>query len=298
MPKISDNKKGLVLLNAYTIVPGLGQFAYRLQDEFSRLGVQIDVKTNEEIYAFINGDGLIPPLNSQYDFCIFLDKDPYISHLLEKSGLHLFDNADAIELCDDKMKTYLTLANHGIEMPKTVPGPLRYVAPTKDAFLRNLEKELSYPIVIKENFGSQGQNVYLAHDFGELKEIDTRIGDNPRLFQEMIPSSFGEDFRLIIIGGQFIAGMKRSSQGKDFRSNLGQGGIGEIVEMPDSYKALAIKAATILHLDYCGVDLLQGSHGEPILCEVNSNAFVTGIEKTTSINVTKAYAEHIIKTIY
>jgi gamma-F420-2:alpha-L-glutamate ligase len=60
---------------------------------------------------------------------------------------------------------------------------------------------------------------------------------------------------------------------------------------------MAEKAASILGLDYCGVDVLIGPKGEPILCEVNSNAFIEGIEKVTGVNVASAYAHHIEKSI-
>ena len=60
---------------------------------------------------------------------------------------------------------------------------------------------------------------------------------------------------------------------------------------------LAGKAAQILKLDYCGVDLLKGKDGEPILCEVNSNAFLKGIEEVTGINIAYLYAKHIDDTL-
>ena len=57
------------------------------------------------------------------------------------------------------------------------------------------------------------------------------------------------------------------------------------------------KIAKILNLDYMGVDLMYGENGEPILCEVNSNAFFEGMEKATNINVAKAYAEYVLSAI-
>jgi glutathione synthase/RimK-type ligase-like ATP-grasp enzyme len=40
--------------------------------------------------------------------------------------MRLFNSADAIEACDDKMLTYMKLLHFHIAMPKTVPGPLHY----------------------------------------------------------------------------------------------------------------------------------------------------------------------------
>ena len=43
-----------------------------------------------------------------------------------------------------------------------------------------------------------------------------------------------------------------------------------------------------------GVDLLIGKNGEPVLCEVNSNAFFHLAEEVTGVNVAKSYVEHIL----
>ena len=50
--------------------------------------------------------------------------------------------------------------------------------------------------------------------------------------------------------------------------------------------------------DYCGADILEGPNGEPILSEVNSNAFYEGIEKTTGVNVAGCYVDYLIKKNY
>ena len=88
--------------------------------------------------------------------------------------------------------------------------------------------------------------------------------------------------------------MKRSSE-TDFRSNIELGGVGEAFELPEPFKAVAERAASALGLDYCGLDLLFGDDGSPILCEVNSNAFFAGIERVTGVNIAGRYAEHIIE---
>ena len=104
------------------------------------------------------------------------------------------------------------------------------------------------------------------------------------------------DVRVIVIGGHTVAAMERRNDG-DFRSNVAQGGSGEKIDLLEEFRIVAESCAEILGLDYCGVDLLYGKDGEPIVCEVNSNAFFSGIEKATGVNVAKAYAEHIINNL-
>ena len=59
----------------------------------------------------------------------------------------------------------------------------------------------------------------------------------------------------------------------------------------------AERVAEILGLDYCACDLLIGSDGEPILTEVNSNAFFAEGERVTGVDVAGAYAEYIVRNI-
>ena len=58
---------------------------------------------------------------------------------------------------------------------------------------------------------------------------------------------------------------------------------------------LCEKAARIIGLDYCGVDVLLG--GVPAICEVNSNAMFAAMERTTGVNVARLYAEHIVDCV-
>lgn len=290
--------KGLIIVNAYEVFPAVQHMVDRLAAEFAALKIDIEVKTNAEILSYIGSDGELYSADLEDDFCIFLDKDLYTSHLLEQAGIRLFNSADAIEACDDKMLTYMRLIHFGIPMPKTVPGPLHYGVKTNEVFITNLQKVIPFPIVCKENYGSMGQNVYLASNAEDLKSIEQKITTEPRLFQELIKSSWGIDYRLIVIGGHFKVGMRRRSLTGDFRSNIALGGIGEAVTIPDDFIRVAERAASILKLDYCGVDLLEGPHGEAILCEVNSNAFIQGIEQVTKYNVAAEYAKYVYKKIY
>lgn len=289
--------KGIAITNAYLVLPGIAYVLKRMKEEFAKLGVSLTNVSNASIYASLNSDGSLVTSFPKVDFILYLDKDPYLASLLTKLGYRLFDKADAIRLCDDKMLTYLSLANQGIRMPKTISAPLNYSSSYSGEFIPNLEKELSYPFISKTNFGSQGQGVKMIHSRDELLAREKDIGHSPRLYQENIASSFGHDYRLIIIGDKLVAAMERHGPTGEFRSNIALGGSGEKVNIPANYAEMAIKASRILDLDYCGVDILEGENKEPILSEVNSNAFMEGIEKISGVNVAKAYCTHILKSL-
>lgn len=291
--------RGLVVVNAYDVLPAIRHFIDRMAFEFKPMNVELDVKSTAEIYAFIGSNGELYSVDLPYDFVLFLDKDRYISHLLEESGMRLFNKARAIEACDDKMITYMNLMHFGIRMPMTVSGPLHYSLLDNEDFLKNLINVIHFPIVVKTNFGSQGEGVYLAHDYEELKQIETKVAYRPRLYQEFIETSKGFDYRLVCVNGKYVAGYKRRSLSDDFRSNIAQGGVGVQHTMSPFQIETAERIARALDLDYCGIDLLEsGDRERPILCEVNSNAFLDGVEKVTGINVAKEYAKHIFDEIY
>lgn len=293
--KGGGNMKGVILVNAYKIYDSVAHQIRRLQEEFLKKQIMVDVWNNEHPPVYIQNANIHNEL-SEYDFVINLDKDQYIVQLLEKAGMKVFNCAKSLVLCDDKMLTYISLTRENIAMPKTIAAPLCYHNYANENWLHFLTSELSFPMVAKECFGSLGAQVYLIHNWEELCEKEEQLRMKPHLYQEYIASSYGRDVRVIVIGGKAFAWMERQSTG-DFRSNLAQGGSMKEISLAPSFQEMAEKVARVLELDYCGIDLLYGKQDEPILCEVNSNAFFLGIEKLTGKNVAGEWVEQILKKI-
>lgn len=291
-------KKGLILTNAYAKLAAFSNQSSRLKEELEKLGVKIDVLKNDGFFAHINKQGEIETSLDSYDFCIYLDKDKYISQMLEKRGMRLFNGHQAIVDCDDKALTFIRLANSGVPMPLTLSGLLCFTPDEKvsPATLDKIEKTLGYPLIAKACFGSLGKDVYKIDNRAELEAIAEKLKCKPHLFQQFIKESAGRDIRVIVIGGKVAAAMLRTSQ-TDFRSNIELGGSGSAIEIEETLKQTCEKVASLLNLDYCGIDVLIASDGYRI-CEVNSNAFFGGIEKVTGVNVAARYAEHIFQQIY
>ena len=286
------NKVGLIVINGYGVAEGVQHQIKRLEEEFSLKGVKIDVRTSTDVFSYLK-EGNVEVQLPHYDFVVYLDKDRYVAELLEKKGYRLFNSVDSIVKCDDKMLTHLKLADQGIKMPTTISSALCYRDDGNRKYLDEVIKIIGLPMIVKENYGSLGRQVYLVKDKKELLDIENKLIHIPHIFQQLIKSSVGKDYRLIVIGGKIVAHMKRENK-HSYLSNLATGGTSSKVELPKAYFDVAEKAAKILGLDYCGVDLLEGENGEPILSEVNSNAFYEGIEKTTGVNVARLYVEYIL----
>ena len=289
-------KRGLIITNAFSLTDSTKKVLERYYEEFKNLNVVIDHKTNKEVLVYLDNDKLKANLDI-YDFILYLDKDKHISKMLEKMGYHLFNNSDAIEISDDKMLTHIALSNNKIKMPKTISSPLYYGGTDDGEFIEKVIKIIGFPMIVKEVFGSFGKQVHLVTNKDELVLVRDKLKYVPHIYQEFINTSYGTDIRVIVINKKVVASMKRISS-DDFRSNIELGAKGYPIILNDEIIKSAEKIATILNLDYCGLDFLIGQNDEPILCEVNSNAMFNEIEKVTKINVCKLYCEHIYKTIY
>ncbi len=288
--------QGIIVINPYQIPLESVHQANRLKDELNALGVSVSIMTDTFLRNYIAENKIQTELKD-IDFIVYLDKDKYQSEILESLGIRLFNTHKAVRVCDDKGSTYLALENSGLNIPKTIFGALCYNKdmPIDTDWAKKIAENLSYPLIIKESFGSMGKGVYLANNLSELLEVMEKVKLKPHLFQEYIGEP-GVDVRVIVIGGKAVCAMERRND-NDFRSNVAQGGYGKKITLDDEFKKSAERCAEILGLDYCGVDLLYGKDNKPYVCEVNSNAFISGIEKVTGFNVAKSYAEYIVSLI-
>ena len=75
------------------------------------------------------------------------------------------------------------------------------------------------------------------------------------------------------------------------------GGTAEAVTPTSDQIAFAQKVMNELGLDFAGIDIMEGENGEPILCEVNSNAHFINLYNVTGVNTADAIMKYIHKTI-
>ena len=288
--------KFCVIVNPYFDSEDYLYQAKRIKEEFDLRSIECDILNNKNFLARIENGNISTKLQD-YTAIIFWDKDKYLLEMLDRAGFKIFNSKDAIEVCDDKMMTYIALTKNAIRMPKTLPGLLCF---TKNAHISNetineIENTFKYPLIIKESFGSLGKSVYLIQNREELISKLEEVKCVPHLIQEYIETSKGKDIRVIAIGGKAIGAMMRISNG-DFRSNIGAGGSGIKVELDDEIIKISNNIAQALGLDYCGIDLLLDKDGYSV-CEVNSNAFFKTFEKATNINVASKYVDYILSKL-
>ncbi len=282
---------GILVVNEFLYTNKFNEIHQWLLEAGKKSNINLQLKTNAELMIDINSD----QRDKLADFILFWDKDIKLAYYLEKLGYPVFNSSKAIEICDDKALTHLTLMNSGLAMPRTVLAPKTFdnIGYSNYKFLPNVVKALGFPMVVKESFGSFGQQVYLVHKEEELLEQVQLIGTKSMIFQEFIKSSFGRDIRLQVVGNQVIAAMYRYSDNGDFRANLSIGGRMKAYQPTKEQCEIALKCCEIIGLDFAGVDLLFGEKDEPIICEVNSNAHFKNIYDSTGVNAADAIMKYI-----
>jgi len=289
--------KGILVVNEYLRTGKFNEIHSWLLEAADKYGIALEMRSNAEMLAVIGEDAV--NTDREADFILFLDKDTRLALYLEKLGYPVFNSSRAIGICDDKALTHLILMNSGVPMPETMIAPFTFenIGYTNYDFLKRVADRLAYPLIVKECFGSFGQQVYLINSYDELLAKMKDIGPKPVIFQRFIKSSFGRDIRLQVVGDKVIAAIYRYSDKGDFRANLTNGAKMKPYIPTDRQCELALQACKLIGLDFAGVDILFGENEEPLVCEVNSNAHFKNIYDCTGINAAEAIIKHIISRI-
>ncbi|MCM1441414.1 MAG: RimK family alpha-L-glutamate ligase [Roseburia sp.] len=286
--------KGWIVVNSFVNSTKFKELYEFFQKSAKNLNINLEVRTTDSLICSTDD------LFSKFDlpnFIIFWDKDIYLAKRLENLGIPLFNSAEAIQLCDNKILTTLAL-NNKIAIPRTiiVPKTFEGVGYNNFKFLEDAIDILGFPIIIKEAYGSFRQQVYLAKTLAEAKKIFTNINFKDCLIQEFISSSYGRDVRINVVGSEVVASMLRFNN-NDFRSNISNGGSMKQFTSTNAQKEIAIKACEILGLNFAGVDVLFGKNDKPYICEVNSNPHFKTTFDCTGIDMSEKILVHIKNSI-
>ena len=198
----------------------------------------------------------------------------------ELSGVWPLNSSTAISSSRDKFHCLQILSNQGLNIPLTAYSEGETQAETL------LQAVGGPPAVLKVLDGARGVGVELCHTHADaITTIDAFYREEGNvMMQEFIAEAKGSDVRCIVIGGKFVAAMRRQGADGDFRSNLHQGGSAHSVEVTNDEKLAAERAAQILGLNFCGVDMLRSDRG-PLIIEVNSSPGLEGIEEVTGLDI-------------
>ncbi|MBI2891562.1 MAG: RimK family alpha-L-glutamate ligase [Nitrospirae bacterium] len=208
----------------------------------------------------------------------------------EQMGVPVVNPSQAILASRDKLRGLQVLAQNGIDVPRTI------MSREVDHLDKILELVGGAPVIVKLLHGTQGVGVMIAHTREALEGLlETLWGlEQDLLVQEYYPEAAGQDLRILVVGSQVVAAMRRVARPGDFRSNIHRGGEGFRVDLPDAYRDLALRAAMVLGLRVAGVDIIESKTG-PKVVEVNSSPGFEGLERATGLDIAGAIIDYTVR---
>ncbi len=213
-----------------------------------------------------------------------------VVHHFEWVSIPVINRATPIANARNKLRTLRILAEHGL------PVPPSFSAGSADFLDRAVSETGDYPFLMKPFQGTHG-DAFLLLD--TRTSLTSAVGAMCDLHQDYVIQPFIEDsgvmdLRVIVVGGEVIAAMKRVAQASEFRSNIHRGGNGAIVELPTQCIETSIGAAAAMDLDLAGVDMLHTAD-EVFILEVNPSPGFEEIEKVTGAQIAEAIIAFAVK---
>ena len=312
-------KQGWLIVNEYLDTEKFLEIRKLFLSGAEKKNVKLTVYTNADFAVDLSGAVVKSRAfdEGEPEFIIFYDKDITLAAALEKMGYRLYNSADAIDVCDSKVKTATRISEYNLNckddeakilMPKTYKVPFTYEnIGIKDSysfdFLEYVEKDLceagegalsgAYPMIIKESNSSFGMGVHLAGSREEAVKLICEYGNKECIIQEYLSYSSGRDYRLQMVSDKCVCAMMRSNE-NDFRANITNGGKMSEYKPTDEDLALARNVMKCLKLDFAGIDIMHDKSGRAVFLEANSNAHFKNIYDLTGINAAEKMIEYIV----
>ncbi len=228
-------------------------------------------------------DAIIPRIGASVTFF-----GTAVVRQFEMMNVFSINSSVSIVRSRDKLRSLQIFSKHGIGIPKTIFA--NYTRETE-----GLLKELGGPpVIIKLLEGTQGIGVVLAETKKAAKSvIEAFLGLKANiLIQEFIKEAGGADLRAFVVNGKVIGSMKRQGLEGEFRSNIHRGGSAVPVKLTRIQREVALRAARVMGLSICGVDMIMSQRG-PLVLEVNSSPGLEGIEKATGKDIAGSIINYI-----
>ena len=210
---------------------------------------------------------------------------------LEKHSICVVNSRQSINICTDKYRTSLRLADYGIKQPKTV-----LINDPEKSVLAFDKLDTNFPVIMKTLRGSKGVGVLFVESEKSLDSIVQLIykqdEDTDLLLQEYIKTDY--DVRVLVLGGKVLATMKRPVIEGDFRSNVSLGSKPEKIKLTEIEIEASLLAAKAVNGVWTAVDFIPSRNREkdaPFIIEVNSSPGTEGIEEASGQNISKEIIE-------
>ncbi len=223
----------------------------------------------------------------------------HLVELQKELNLTFYNNFDFLYFCNDKYRNYIFFKQYEIPTPKTYCIP--YVNKNKsDKQLKEIGKELGYPLILKTIEGSMGNGVikiYGEDQFQSIAELLNKKGG--LLAQEYIENEF--DVRVFMWKDEILGAMKRNKIEGDFRSNVSKGAEADkydlTVEEEDVCKFISRELEKKYgSLGAIGLDFMVDKNKGLMFLEVNGSPGIK-ISDIIDVDIVDVFSNKIIEMI-
>jgi RimK family alpha-L-glutamate ligase len=208
-----------------------------------------------------------------------------VLHVLQDRGVRVLNPPRALEVCVDKYLASARLEAAGLPTPPTA------ICQDAESAMAAFE-ELGRDVVVKPLFGSEGRGM-LRIESGDLGWRVFRALERTQAVlyvQRYVPHP-GWDLRVLVLGGQVLAAMRRHAR-SGWRTNVAQGGRAETISVTADEARLALAAAEAVGTTVAGVDLLPRPQGGYEILEVNAVPGWRALAPASGVDVATAILRH------
>ena len=212
---------------------------------------KIDVR--KQRFGLDSTTAAVDDLDIVVDRCLSTSRSLYATRFLDSYGVPVINSPETGDVCADKARNSLALAE------ADVPTPATEVAFTKDAALDAIES-FGYPCVLKPVTGSWGRLMAkidsrnAAEAILEHKETLGHYEHKVFYVQEFVDKP-GRDIRVLAVDGEPVAAMTRSSD--HWLTNAAKGGETTPFDLDDRALELVERASDAVGGGLLGVDLME-----------------------------------------
>lgn len=214
--------------------------------------------------------------------------------------LIMYARQNKIPVVDEYLKTWgpmrrlksisgMILVQEGISYPRTS------LIDNRQQLLQEV-KNFNYPFILKRSIGGRhGLGTIMVNNVQTLERaIKGRIGNNSFLIQDYIPND--GDYRIFLVGYQVLGGFKRQKKVEKLILNRSLGPSEGLEEIPTKIADLAVRAARVLKVEVCGIDLVIDKRtSEPAIIEANEAPQFRVFTERTGVDVPKKIVEYLIQ---
>ncbi|ELZ77000.1 rimK family protein [Haloferax larsenii JCM 13917] len=214
------------------------------------------------------------------DRCLATSRSLYITRFLQSYGIPVVNSHETADICADKAKNSLALADAGVPTPNTK------VAFTVDSAM-DIVEEFGYPCVLKPVVGSWGRLMAKIDSEAAAEAIlehKATLGNyEHKVFyiQEFVEKP-GRDIRVLAIDGEPIAAMTRSSD--HWLTNAAKGADAEAFELDARAKELVQQASDAVGGGLLGIDLME-TGTDYTVHEVNHTVEFKALNEAVDVDV-------------